>query len=216
MAQFNVADFSANLNRVGTVQTNKFEVTIMPPRIFRNSPAILDIMRYRAESVRIPGVTLDNIDTRRYGHDIRQKVATNVSFNDISVTFLETDRNLITKFFYEWTDQIFGYKALSSAGLLTPGASPRLAPARVLEYKDNYIARVVIDVYNNNGQKSLTVVLEEAYPVSVGENSIGWNEHNNLYKLNVSFTYSFISVVYGNNIDQPGNADPLVAFNSPR
>jgi hypothetical protein len=199
MTTFNIDTFINSLNKQGTVQTNKYEVKIARPRIFVGNEAIFEQLKYRAESVRVPGITLETTDVRRYGHDIRQKTPTNASYNDIGITFIEQDMNRISKFFYYWLDSIYGFRSIDSGDttvtVSNAGGSPNTnLPGILTEYKDYYSTRIEIDVYNNSGDLSMSVILEDAFPISMGDVSLGWSDRNSLYKLNVSFSYSFITI----------------------
>lgn len=195
MTTFNIDTFINNLNRNGTLQTNKYEVRIAKPRLIANNQAIFEQMKYRAESVKIPGITFETTDSRRYGHDIRQKVTTGANFNDIGITFIEQDMNTISRFFYFWMNLIYGSLGGNENFNLSIGnQTASRKPSAIVEYKDYYSTRIEIDVFNNNGQLTMAVILEDAFPVSMGDVSLGWSDRNSLYKLNVSFAYSYISI----------------------
>jgi hypothetical protein len=198
MTTFNIDTFINDLNKRGTLQTNKYEVKIARPRVFVRNEAIFEQLKYRAESVRIPGVTLETTDVRRYGHDIRQKTTTGASFNDVGITFIEQDMNRVSKLFYYWIDKIYGFRGIDSSRttvtVINPGQQNSTVPGSAVEYKDNYSTRIQIDVFNNNGQLTMSVILEDAFPISMGDVSLGWSDRNSLYKLNVSFAYSYITI----------------------
>ena len=210
MTTFNIDTFINNLNKQGTIQTNKYEVKIARPRIFAGNESIFEQLKYRAESVRVPGITLETTDNRRYGHDIRQKTPTGASFNDVGITFIEQDMNRISKMFYFWINKIYGIRGRDvGTGVGTTNASTIVAgsiPSTQTEYKDYYVARIQIDVFNNNGKLTMSVILEDAFPIAMGDVSLGWSDRNSLYKLNVSFSYSYITVL--------GTAD--LGFNAAR
>jgi hypothetical protein len=199
MTTFNIDTFINDLNKRGTLQTNKYEVKITRPRIFAGSEAIFEQLKYRAESVRIPGITLESTDSRRYGHDIRQKTPTGASFNDVGITFVEQDMNRVSKLFYFWMNKIYGIRGRDvNVGVTTANAPTTIAgsrPSTNVDYKDYYTTRIEIDVYNNSGKLTMAVILEDAFPIAMGDVSLGWSDRNSLYKLNVSFAYSFVTIL---------------------
>lgn len=194
MTTFNIDTFINSLNKQGTVQTNKYEVKIARPRIFVDNEAIFEQLKYRAESVRVPGITLETTDVRRYGHDIRQKMPTGASYNDIGITFIEQDMNRISKFFYYWLHRIYAFRSSADIGATLTTIPASGLPQATVEYKDYYSTRIEIDVFNNSGDLTMSVILEDAFPITMGDVSLGWSDRNSLYKLNVSFSYSFITI----------------------
>lgn len=175
---FNIADFSSNLNRYGTIQTNKFLVEIPAPRIL--GPSSLDeVMMYRANSTRIPGLALDIQRVFRYGVGPEQKFPTNVNFNDITITFVDTVDNDIWKRFAVWFNGIFDITGLSGGS----------QPSYMTEYKDYYTSDVKIYVFDNEAKLRNVVVLKEAFPTTLGEVSVSWSENSKLYEFTVGFTF---------------------------
>jgi hypothetical protein len=175
---FNIANFSAHVNRFGTVQTNKFRVEI-------GTPAILsrinnnELYQYRASSVKIPGVNFDMQNVARYGVGPLQKFPTNVSFTDIDVTFLDTNYNSLWKYFTIWMNGIFDYTGVAG------GSQASYA----VEYKSNYVADTNIYVHSNSGDLVNKITLKEAFPVSLGDVNLSWSQNNRLYEFTVRFSF---------------------------
>lgn len=176
---FNIRDFIGNVNRYGTLPTNRYEVLITPARVSR-SESVVQRLQYRAESVSIPGIVLDTTDVKRYGVGPREKFGTNVNFSDISVTFIEEDGNNIHKYLYRWMNSIFRFA----------GQSENSSPSYYTEYKDNYATRMTINVYNKTQDITESVVLEEVFPTGLSEISLGWADNNQLFKVRASFAFT--------------------------
>lgn len=177
---FNIANFSAHLNRTGTVQTNKFLVRLTPPLIFGPSDIELGrIYQFRASSVRIPGVNLDMQKVNRYGLGPQQNFPTNVNFSDIDITFLDTGENELWKHFTKWMNGIFDYT----------GVVGGTQASYSVEYKKYYETEVQIFVFNNSGDAVNGIILKEAFPTSINDVSLSWSENNKLYEFGVKFTF---------------------------
>lgn len=175
---FNISRFSGNLNRHGTLQTNKFIVRIPPPEIF--NPSQLDpIIEYRANNVRIPGAALDMQRAFRYGVGPEQKFPTNINFTDINVNFVDTQNKDIWKRFSFWFNGIFDYTGLSGGS----------QASYKTEYKDYYTTDVEIHVFDNEGNRVNVVVLKEAFPTTLSEVGLSWSENNKLYEFSVGFAF---------------------------
>jgi len=175
---FNIANFSAHINDLGTVQTNKFRVEIGRPRALPRAN-IDQTYQYRASSVRIPGVNFDMQNTARYGVGPLQKFPTNVNFTDIDITFLDTGVNALWKYFTIWMNVIFDYT----------GQSGGSQASYSVEYKINYVADVNIYVYENSGNLVNKITLKDAFPVSLNDVSLSWSENNRLYEFTTRFTF---------------------------
>lgn len=175
---FNIANFSAHINDLGTVQTNKFRVEIGRPRALLRAN-IDQTYQYRASSVRIPGVNFDMQNVNRYGVGPLQKFPTNVNFTDVDVTFLDTRVNALWKYFTIWMNVIFDYT----------GQSGGSQAAYSVEYKTNYVTDVNIYVYENSGGLVNKITLKDAFPVSLNDVNLSWNENNRLYEFTTRFTF---------------------------
>lgn len=181
---FNVSRFSSNLKTFGTLQTNKFYVEIPMPELFGPS-GITEVMRYRANNVRVPGVALDLQRVFRYGVGPEQKFPTNVNFTDININFVDTDKKDIWKTFSFWFNGIFDYTGVRGGS----------AASYKTEYKVYYATDIKIYVFNNdgkvNGQEgpSSIVVLKEAFPITLSEVGLAWGETSRLYEFSVGFAF---------------------------
>jgi hypothetical protein len=57
------------------------------------------------------------------------------------------------------------------------------------EYKRYYQTDIGILLHNNEGALVNSVVLKEAYPVSLSDVNLSWSENNKLYEFSVRFTF---------------------------
>jgi hypothetical protein len=180
MVGFNIAEFSSKINERGTIQNNKFLVKISKPTgstdYFSLSPYKEEDLIFRAASIEIPGVLFESTNSHRYGIGPQQKTPRNPNFNDISISFIEDERNAIWKFFSSWINQIFNFD------------SDRMYVAR---YKSEYISpNFEIEVSNNKGIPVNSIILTEAFPSSLGNVSLSWNDKNNLMMVKVGFSFT--------------------------
>jgi hypothetical protein len=175
MVGFNIAEFSSKINDRGTIQNNKFLIKISFPAILVNVYNEEDLV-FRAASIEIPGVSFENTTSYRYGVGPQQKTPRNPNFNDISISFIEDERNAIWKFFSRWINEIFNFDADSKY---------------VARYKSEYISpNFEIEIYNNKGLKVTRVILTEAFPSSLGNVSLSWNDKNNHMMVKVGFSFT--------------------------
>lgn len=195
---FRIDNFIGNINKYGTLQTNKFEVEIPIPTFLREAasyPPPSDLLHMRAEKIRVPGLVLDNIETRRYGIGPNYKTATNVRFEPVNISFIETNNAKIFEIFNDWI-------RVGTFDFSGTGGGVSAPPSFLTEYKEKYIVDIMIKVYNNSGVNSTNttttgtqpikrIKLIEAFPISIGDNDLSWGDNNTLYKMNISFAYNY-------------------------
>lgn len=197
MPAFNISNFRTHLDQRGTLLTNKFNVEFGIPVVLQNTKIsrytnIEETLNFRAEQIRLPGVSLDPFQVNRYGLGPSIKFPTNVNFTDISITFIEDRDVTLWKFHNEWISWIFDYtgnKSNSSTGPYT------------LQYRKNYVIDIIINIYNNDSETFIkssstippepttSIVLKEAYPLSINDINLDWSQNNTLFKPTVTYTF---------------------------
>ena len=213
---FNIQNFASEIKRNGTLQTNRFEVRISRPRAFlrggpieENNQFLWNTIRLRAEQINLPGFDAATYDNRRYGVGPTFKVATGVQAKETTMSFIETGKNDIFKLFYDWTNLIVDYESYRNSSNIS------VPTIFATGYKEDIIAETIeIRVYNNTGVGSgpniptpgglslpvantvqqplpiARVYLVDAFPISVADTSLSWNDNNTLLKVNVTFAFS--------------------------
>jgi hypothetical protein len=214
---FNVQRFSDNLNNYGTLQTNKFEVFIRDIstarqnennivsgvsvfRGIRNRDYLrlsdnearaarigLEIHKHRIDSIRVPGVTIDTYETKRYGIGPNIKAGTNVRFEPFSISVIsDSDFNLFT-FFNTWINTIIDFSGRQG---VSENASIFQFPRYLTSYKNNYSTEIEVKIFENTGRHKATYIFSEAFPIGITNPALSWRDNNSLYKFDVSFAYT--------------------------
>jgi len=201
---FNINNFKSNIDSYGYIKNNKFEVYIQPPRFLRNKSlninnrrrsvrSITEILRYRIEQVRTPSVSLLSNDTNIFGIGPTQKMPFNAQFFDTTFSVL-LDRNTdLWDFWYSWTNAIFNFNGLEPDG--NNAFIGGRIPTYCVEYKDEYSTNMTIVIYDDTGRTVKTINLYEAFPSSIREVQLAWNDNVNLMRLAITVTYSNYSIV---------------------
>lgn len=184
MAGFNISEFSSHISKTGTLQTNKFLVEIPTIKLYiDNAGTNTDLERlvtYRAESVHVPGVSLDVQSVHRYGIGPIEKYPTNVNFTENTITFIDDAQNTVWKYMYDWMNVIFQYSnknRLNRFGSYT------------LEYKENYAVDIKIAVFGNDGKQVSSIVLVEAFPTALDDVSLSWSTNSSLFRVSARFSF---------------------------
>lgn len=203
---FNINRFKENLNSYGYVKNNKFEVFVQSPKFLQNKyirsngnetniKDLNELLRFRIDQTKAPGVSLLSIDTNRYGIGPTQKMPYNAQFFDTFFNVLLDKNTYLWDFWYVWTNTIFNFNGEEPGGNNT-SSSDRI-PSYTLEYKDEYTSTMMIVMYDDQGNAVKTINLYEAFPSAIKEVPLTWSE-GSLVRLSVSITYSNYSIVETN------------------
>jgi len=208
---FNISNFKSNIESYGILQSNKFEMYIRPPNILFNTSIndgnneitmndLTRLLKFRAEDVRVPGISLLTADIARYGVGPTFKFPFNNLINEINVTFLSDRYGFIWQFWHNWMKAIFDFNGLDDA---TTGARNR-QPTYTTEYRDNYSTEMQIIIYDNTGEDYIKINLHKVFPISFRDIMLDWGNNNELLSIsvNLSFTeFTIQSSTVENNID---------------
>ena len=191
---FNVQNFIDNIGGRGTLKNNSYEVIMGVPEMLRRGsqallrdfrfrqPDIEDIISLRANQVTLPGINLDLTQTNRYGVGPVSRAPTNVNYTTMSIGFLETADHSIYKFFYEWTTTMFDFTG-SGGNRLNP------VPRYNTEYAAYYTTDILINVYRPDSTLATTVRVIDAFPSSISDKSLSWNDNNSVYTVDAAFNF---------------------------
>jgi hypothetical protein len=209
MAKFNIQNFVSELNKSGTLQTNKYEVFFSSPLVMQNvkidgvsTSDTERLMNLRAESVKIPGIGLLMSDVNRYGVGPMQKMPYNAAFTSNAITFLTDKKNNIHKYFYTWMNCIFDFSGTPLGTINQTTQSLSNGQSYKTEYKDNYTTDLHVRLYDVTGAAVQEIVMYKAFPEALNDVNLGWNDNNNLIKVIVSFSFRDWAMV---NLNQTKN-----------
>jgi hypothetical protein len=187
---FNVQNFLSRVNEAGgLVQNNKFRLLVTPPPIFRSSnnydeetKANLSdgarTLEYFCSSASIPGVNLNTHEIRRYGYGPMEKRPYSASFADATFNVYFDSKRKNYDFFQTWISSIMDYDVNNSTN-----------SKFLLEYKSEYQSTIDLFVHDNTGVIVGHYVMDEAFPISIGDIPLNWGDTNSILKIPVTFTF---------------------------
>ena len=200
MAGFNINSFKSNISESGVLHSNKFIVAFASPKIMQNNtvdnqPVIHTerLIQARADAVKIPGIALLMTDVARYGIGPQQKMPHNATFTPNSISFISDKNGELYKYFYTWLNRIFDF-----------AGEGNVAPSYTNSYKDNYTTDLHIYVYDQSGNQVKDIIMHRAFPESLNDIPLGWNDNNSLVKLTVTFSFRDWAMI-GVSSNQNGN-----------
>lgn len=171
---FNISEFRANLDKNGIYKTSNFEVII--------NQGTLDTrdLVYRCQSTDLPGRSMQTLDLKTAGPI--QKIVYESIFTDITLNFICSADLREKDFFEKWQDIMVGEYREASQN------SPTMFD---IGYFDNYIGTIKINTFDETGEKKNSYTLIEAYPTSVGNVSLSWQNNSEIAILPVTFTFTY-------------------------
>jgi hypothetical protein len=149
-----------------------------------------DTMRnlaFLSESTNLPGVALQTSEVRRYGYGPTERKPYLPSFIDTNFSFFVDGSGLIQKFFYKWMNGIVKFDETVNGSGATYGTNT-LQPFEV-NYKDQYATDILITTVDENNNDIINVRLTKAFPIFMGDISLGWGDTDSISRLPITFTY---------------------------
>lgn len=185
--------FISNIRTTGVQRTNSFFITIQPPRVLDtvlSANEFRDIRLY-AESVNLPGVNFGTTQNRSYGIGYQERYVNDVTFNDLTISFINNGDMAMSRLFFEWMNKIVRFNTYFTSAPLNSQKPYEF------EYKDDYIARDFnISVFD---EKKLLVAeyrIFDVFPISMSDIGMNWGSTDEFARFTVNFAYSFWSVSF--------------------
>jgi hypothetical protein len=199
---FNINTIKANLENNGYLKNHSFEVIIAPPPILlgrninilgtpTNVKSIINNLSFRIEQVRSPGINLALAQVNPFGYGMAQPMPHNATYQDTNFSILVDGYGEIWQFWHNWIRSIFEFSGNDSSRV---GAANRL-PTYLVEYKENYSTMMQIVVYDTFGNAIQRINLHNAFPSSMRDIQLSWNDTGNLMRLAISISYTEYTIV---------------------
>jgi len=155
-----------------------------PSYSFRN-----DATRWLAlqcESTDLPGKSLLTSDVKIYGPTF--KVPNQITYNDITLTFMCNSEFSERKLFDAWMETI---------------CSPNSHNFRFPKAKgggSNYMTQITIIQYNDFVKQIYALELQDAFPIGITSQPVSWSE-DGFHRLSVNFSYYKYRTIYDGKYD---------------
>lgn len=209
---FNIKGFKNSIKNNGIVPTSTFNVNMGIPPILRgtslnNSGSLVPVndvnklITFRASDFKAPGITLLTDEVQRYGIGISQKMPYNAGFTDNVITFVSDRYGDLWQYFYQWIRGIFGFAGLDN---IKNGATNfyNSEATYTMEYKQNYSVTISVTIYDQSGYEVQIINLYNAYPISMNDTQLSWDDKEGLYKITLGINFRDFSV-QGASVSRP-------------
>ena len=176
---FNIRAFKSVLNSVnGLVKANKFQVLIVPKLQLGDIRTIT----FLCDQATLPGVAWTTQDVRHTGYGNFAKRPTNATFSDVTLGFFVDSNSNVMEFFHRWMSNINNFDRSN------PGERNGL-PLYQFNYPEEYEAVVEITTFDDENFPVTTIKLNDAFPVSVADQQLSWENQNSLLRMQVTLAY---------------------------
>lgn len=229
---FQISNFQASLDKSGVMRTNRFLVNFNLPSYLRDNRELYGfgdaLISLRCHSAQIPGITLSTLDQPRIGIGPNENVASNLTFDDITLTFLVDAQSKLHNLFYDWFNTIVNFQGSKGQSTLDRSYTigRQRSAAYEVGYKDSYTTDLSISIYDGytpsgtsvGGQAVPTIaqgnvpILNvrafKAFPKTLPSIDLDWNTNDELVKMSVPFSITDFEVSYPANRTQPVSQSP--------
>lgn len=155
------------------LRSNTYIINFEPPSFARTIPVTSDTMQklYRsAVNVPIPGSAWSTFDHTM--HQLNWKLPYLREYEPITITFMNDSESTHRRFFENW-----------HAGILNEQTGN-------FRYLDEYSTNLQIIEFNRQGNTAHEFELHQAFPVSIGEMSLGYANNDEVETFTVTFAYT--------------------------
>lgn len=162
---------------------------------------------YRCESCSLP--SRDLVATNAITYGAPKKMVSGSVYNNVSFSYIVSDNMREKHYFYEWQKSILNNNVREDIGGIND-----------VGYYDSYVGDIDIKSYSKFGDGVYRTTLIDAYPISVQEVQLGWNNTNDYIRVNVVmayryFTEEFIPSAEGKGINSQQQKD-IIQFDANR
>lgn len=220
---FQISNFQASLDKSGVMRTNRFIAFFNLPDYLKDNKELYGygdaLISLRCQAAQIPGISLNTIDQPRIGIGPVENVASNITIDDITLTFLVDAQSKIHNLFYDWFNTIVNFQGSKGQSALDKPYNIGKSTSAAFEvgYKDSYTTDILISVYDGvtpsgtsvNGQATPTIAdgnvpimnirAFKAFPKTLPSIDMDWNSNDEVVKMSVPFSITDFEVSYPAN-----------------
>ena len=182
----NIDEFRSNISNEGGLQrTNQFRLNISIPKFLTDSidlgsfseltgmSAYNNTLSLLCKSIEVPAKTLNTTEIKINGQ--RRVVPANYTWDNITITFIDTNSCVVYNTIYDWMDSI---------------NNPATNTGR---FYDDYISELKIDYLDKRNDVLGYIRLVDAFPISLSRSSLSYDNQNEVMTTKVTFTYTYQS-----------------------
>jgi hypothetical protein len=196
---FRISEFKSQMDYFGgPARGSLFEVQIIGPRNIKSRANSRDMVFF-CKNATIPGMVMNSAQYDAVGQ-LRKMMPQTFNSEPMQAIFMLDSDHQVLSYFHSWAQNIINYS--TSAGSF--GEVGGMLPFEV-GYKEEYACRIVIRQYSVNYAESgsyYEVILDNAFPIQIGDVDLAWENNDSYSVLPISFQYDGIQYT-GERIGSP-------------
>jgi hypothetical protein len=176
--------FIENINGIGGLaKTNRFKVFIRIPRVLGTN--YVEQLSLLCETAELPGKTLQTADVKVYGPTY--KIPYQKQFQDISLTFLCSNRGTERDIFDRWIDYIMPNETNNMS--FPKGVNGNINEGYLTDITINHLNESISrEDYDLGGDVIRKIQLIDVFPLGYAAQPLNWGD-DGFQKLTVQFAY---------------------------
>ena len=196
---FRINEFKSQLDWFGgPARGSLFEVQITRPKNVKSRANTRDLLFF-CKNAAIPGITINSTQYEPVAQ-MRRMMPMTVNTEPLQAIFMLDSDHQVLSFFHSWAQNVINYGTAGGAFSEVDGKLPF-----EVGYKDDYACRITIRQYSVNYEESgqyYEVILDNAFPIQIGDVDLAWENNDSFSVLPVSFQYDRIQFT-GEKIGSP-------------
>ena len=209
---FRINEFKSQMDYFGgPARGSLFEVQIFPKGPNRSRANSRDLVFF-CKNASIPGMMINSSENQQVAQ-LRRMMPMTFNPEPVQAIFLLDSDHQVLTFFHNWAQNIINYSTAAGGFSEVDGRLPF-----EIGYKEEYACRIVIRHYSTHYETSgayYEVVLDDAFPIQIGDVDLAWESNDQFSVLPVSFQYDRIQFS-GERIGSPtarfGRGNGLLGF----
>jgi len=170
---FSIQDMKDTINTDGYLHAANYEVIVIPPAAVGGG----ELLRIRAESVSLPGVSFASVDGyKAYGTGKTYSVPHTFTPAAVAVNHLIDNSGEVLKILNDWSNKIVDFRGAGD-GRYTAS------------YFSTYVVDADIVLYGSDQQIVKTIKLYDMYPSTVDQVQMSWGSSDELAKVSVQYQF---------------------------
>jgi hypothetical protein len=186
---FRINEFKSQLDWFGgPARGSLFEVQIIRPNNVRSRANSRDLIFF-CKNASIPGIVFNSTSNEQVAQ-FRKMQPMTVNTEPVQAIFMLDSDHQVLSFFHSWAQNIVNYGTSAGSFSEVNGKLPF-----EIGYKDDYACRIIIRQYSTNYDVSgqyYEVVLDNAFPMAIGDVDLAWENNDSFSVLPISFQYDRI------------------------
>lgn len=194
--RFSINAFRSEIHSKGVMRPQYFHVEIHRPKTLEKAYSDITNIALRCESTVLPGIDLqDGYNGPRAGYGVKEYIPYNVDHKPINFTFIMDEGTYVQDFFLRWMNSIVNFNNQTSSSTVNKDVihysyrGSKLYDAYEVGYKDDYSTIVSIYGYNPLGEQTFNVNLYQAFPISISDVQLTWNDTDQIGRLTVPISF---------------------------